>query len=309
MGVAVAIACFMLPSAASATPPLHLAANATSSEVAASRAALDAAIDEYDAAQARLSTIQASLESSTEQIEVLVTRQEELEVQLAQRARTMYRTGPIGFVEVLAGSADFRQFMTVWDALIRFNRREAETIAEVESTRARVEKVTSGLLDQQTEMSRQLRELDAAKRRARSDLARSRALYAEYQRRIAAREAASAESAGAPDPALGTTQPSTPRATGSGAWKTALASHYGEESYGVRLSSGVTIGPDSMIVAHKTLPFGTLVEFSYKGRVAVAQVADRGPYVAGREFDLGPGIIRVLGFRGVDTVRYRILGR
>jgi rare lipoprotein A (peptidoglycan hydrolase) len=64
-----------------------------------------------------------------------------------------------------------------------------------------------------------------------------------------------------------------------------------------------------MIVAHKTLPFGTLVEFEYGGRRAVAVVADRGPYVAGREFDLGPGVARTLGLNGVYTVQYRIVGR
>ncbi len=64
-----------------------------------------------------------------------------------------------------------------------------------------------------------------------------------------------------------------------------------------------------MIVAHKTLPFGTLIEFEYHGKRAVARVADRGPHTPGRTFDLGPGVVRVLGFEGVDTVRYRIIGR
>jgi rare lipoprotein A (peptidoglycan hydrolase) len=64
-----------------------------------------------------------------------------------------------------------------------------------------------------------------------------------------------------------------------------------------------------MMVAHKTLPFGTMVEFSYKGRRAVAVVADRGPYTKGREWDLGPGVVRVLNFNGVHKVRYRVLGR
>ena len=62
-----------------------------------------------------------------------------------------------------------------------------------------------------------------------------------------------------------------------------------------------------MIVAHKTLRFGTLIEFEYKGRRAVARVADRGPHTAGRTFDLGPGVVRVLDFSGVHEVRYRII--
>jgi len=64
-----------------------------------------------------------------------------------------------------------------------------------------------------------------------------------------------------------------------------------------------------MVVAHKTLPFGTLIEFEYQGKRAVARVADRGPHSAGRDFDLGPGVIRVLDFSGVHNVKYRIIKR
>ena len=64
-----------------------------------------------------------------------------------------------------------------------------------------------------------------------------------------------------------------------------------------------------MIVAHMTLPFGTLIEFEYSGRRAVASVQDRGPHTPGRDFDLGPGVVRVLDFSGVHEVRYRIISQ
>jgi rare lipoprotein A (peptidoglycan hydrolase) len=62
-----------------------------------------------------------------------------------------------------------------------------------------------------------------------------------------------------------------------------------------------------MIVAHKTLPFGTRIQFSYRGRSCIAVVMDRGPYVGGREFDLGPGTAAALRFDGVDQVSYRLV--
>jgi rare lipoprotein A (peptidoglycan hydrolase) len=62
-------------------------------------------------------------------------------------------------------------------------------------------------------------------------------------------------------------------------------------------------------VAHETLPFGTLIEFEYNGKRAVARIADRGPHTPGRTFDLGPGVVRVLDFGGVHEVRYRIIAR
>jgi rare lipoprotein A (peptidoglycan hydrolase) len=51
------------------------------------------------------------------------------------------------------------------------------------------------------------------------------------------------------------------------------------------------------------------IEFTYRGRSCIAVVRDRGPYVGGRVFDLGPGTARALGFSGVGSVNYRILGR
>ncbi len=74
-----------------------------------------------------------------------------------------------------------------------------------------------------------------------------------------------------------------------------------------RGASGAEIGPYSMIVAHRTLPFGTLVEFEYRGKRAVASVQDRGPHIPGRTWDLGPGVVRTLDFSGVDEVRWRLV--
>jgi rare lipoprotein A len=54
---------------------------------------------------------------------------------------------------------------------------------------------------------------------------------------------------------------------------------------------------DPTIVAHKCLPFGTTVFFRNleNGKTLVAQVADRGPYVGGRAFDLTHGGATRLG--------------
>jgi len=94
---------------------------------------------------------------------------------------------------------------------------------------------------------------------------------------------------------------------GTGPWKTAKVSWYGPGFYGNTMAGGGTLRPTSMVVAHRSLPFGTKIEFSYKGKTCVAVVRDRGPYIAGRLFDLGPGTAKALGFSGVGSVNYRIV--
>ncbi len=48
-------------------------------------------------------------------------------------------------------------------------------------------------------------------------------------------------------------------------------------------------------VANKTLPCGTKVTIAYDGHTVVAEVDDRGPYVYGRDFDLGESTAHALG--------------
>ncbi len=94
-----------------------------------------------------------------------------------------------------------------------------------------------------------------------------------------------------------------------GGWQSAKVSWYGPGFYGRRTAGGTTLTETSMIVAHRSLPFGTKIQFEYRGRTCTAVVMDRGPYIGGRTFDLGPGTAKALGFGGVGTVKYRIIGR
>jgi len=109
--------------------------------------------------------------------------------------------------------------------------------------------------------------------------------------------------------ARSTSGTSSRSAVASSGWKSARVSWYGPGFYGRHTASGPILTKGMMNVAHKTLPFGTRIQFEYKGRTCIAVVNDRGPFVAGRVFDLGPGTATALGFGGVGTVKYRILGR
>lgn len=59
-------------------------------------------------------------------------------------------------------------------------------------------------------------------------------------------------------------------------------------------------------VAHKTLPCGTKIRMCHAGCIT-AVVQDRGPFVAGREFDLIPATKNAIGCGDLCNVRYRVL--
>jgi len=85
-------------------------------------------------------------------------------------------------------------------------------------------------------------------------------------------------------------------------YRHAGASYYGPGLYGNGVACGGTLMPSTLGVAHKTLPCGTRVKLRYHGRAVTVPVIDRGPYVAGRDYDLTEATKVRLGFPGTGTV-------
>jgi hypothetical protein len=83
-------------------------------------------------------------------------------------------------------------------------------------------------------------------------------------------------------------------------------SWYGPGFYGRRTACGYALTESLVGVAHRTLPCGTLVQFRNGGRVVSARVVDRGPYVAGRQWDLTAGLCRALAHCYTGALEYRI---
>lgn len=82
-------------------------------------------------------------------------------------------------------------------------------------------------------------------------------------------------------------------------FRLAEASWYGG---GGSMACGGELTSSTLGVANKTLPCGTLVTLRYGGHTVRVPVVDRGPYVAGREFDLTEATKQALGFAGVGEV-------
>jgi hypothetical protein len=85
-------------------------------------------------------------------------------------------------------------------------------------------------------------------------------------------------------------------------YRLAGASYYGPGIFGNGVACGGPLLPGTMGVANKTLPCGTKVKLRYHGRSVTVPVIDRGPYVAGRDYDLTWAVKLKLGFPGVGTV-------
>ena len=106
-------------------------------------------------------------------------------------------------------------------------------------------------------------------------------------------------------------------------WRTAVASFYGPGFYCVHPTRAGCVRDGSRVwlngtacgqlytttivgVAHRTLRCGTRVTFRYRGVVLTVPVIDRGPYVAGRLWDLSGGACTVLRHCFTGEIGWRL---
>lgn len=80
---------------------------------------------------------------------------------------------------------------------------------------------------------------------------------------------------------------------------------------GGRTANGEHANPHGMTAAHRSLPFGTLVQVTNErtGRSVVVRINDRGPFIRGRVIDLMPAAARAIGFSGLAHVTLTIVGK
>jgi len=88
--------------------------------------------------------------------------------------------------------------------------------------------------------------------------------------------------------------------------QSAGATWYGPGLYGNRTACGQTLRPSTIGVAHRSLPCGTTIKFTYHGHSLITTVIDRGPYTTGNSWDLTNGARLALGFNGAGQVHYAV---
>jgi rare lipoprotein A len=83
----------------------------------------------------------------------------------------------------------------------------------------------------------------------------------------------------------------------------------GECSRSKITASGQKFNPNALTAAHKTLPFGTKIRVTHKGKSVIVRINDRGPFIKGRHLDLSRAAARRIGCGGICKVTVEILGK
>ena len=87
-----------------------------------------------------------------------------------------------------------------------------------------------------------------------------------------------------------------------------IASWYGMPFHGRRAADGEIFDMNSLVAAHRTLPFGSILRVTNlnNGRDVEVRVIDRGPFVGDRILDLARAAAVALDMIGTGTARVRI---
>jgi rare lipoprotein A len=90
--------------------------------------------------------------------------------------------------------------------------------------------------------------------------------------------------------------------------QTGTASWYGVPFNGRRAANGEIFDMNSLVAAHRTLPFGTMLRVTNlnNGRDVQVRVIDRGPFVGDRILDLARAAAMALDMIGTGTAPVRI---
>ncbi len=108
-----------------------------------------------------------------------------LELHLGTRADSMYRTGPLGFLDVLLGARTFDQLASTWDILKRLNASDAKYISQTKDARAEASAAHAALSTRERAAARQLAVMSSNKRFIQGQLAQRQRKLAGIESEVA----------------------------------------------------------------------------------------------------------------------------
>src|SRR3984957_1625522 len=93
-----------------------------------------------------------------------------------------------------------------------------------------------------------------------------------------------------------------------GAVETGIASWYGHPYHGRRAADGETYDMETLVAAHRTLPFNTWVRvYNLNNNKTVdVRIIDRGPFVDGRVIDLSHAAAQAIDMIGPGVAQVRL---
>ncbi len=128
------------------------------------------ALEAQEAAQEKMDEAQARIDEATGEIS-------DLQEKLGTRARSMYRSGSLSFIDLLLGATTFQAFTTNWDLLNSMNENDAIMVQDTKDLKAEVEEQKAEYAEQEKIAEEQAEEARKIKTEAEQLVAEMQATY------------------------------------------------------------------------------------------------------------------------------------
>ncbi|MCG1013059.1 peptidoglycan DD-metalloendopeptidase family protein [Tepidanaerobacter sp. GT38] len=122
---------------------------------------LSEAQKELAATEAKLKETQQKLENTKEELKQAEERVKEQQDDLNVRLKTMYKTGPVDYIEVLLGSSSFSDFLTRLDIVKRIIEADKNLLAEFRLRQEEVAQKKAELEEQERQIAAQRDNINA----------------------------------------------------------------------------------------------------------------------------------------------------
>ena len=129
-----------------------------------------AALEAQEEAENKVVEAQKKVEEKTKEIEGYQEK-------LGDRARDMYRSGSISFVDVILGASSFEEFATTWNMLEMLNEDDAELVQQTKDARDELEAAEAEAEEQAQIAADKTAEAEAVKEEAEATTAEMQETY------------------------------------------------------------------------------------------------------------------------------------
>jgi rare lipoprotein A (peptidoglycan hydrolase) len=314
----------LLPPVASAVPSASgEQVAAAKSRIVAMQSELSSAMSDYDSTVAALARTRAEIATNRARLKTLNDSIGRGQTRLSAECVFLYRTDGNGFAEALLTSPSIDDFANRLLAVSRIAGRDAELIRTLRRDEIVARRLTLVLAKRGRRQAAEVAMVTARRAKAQSALTR--------QQRYADSLSASVSVALQADATGGRGKSPGPRRAAprgivwatidgrsgkyavlanqpknysrSGITINGIATWYGNVRPGMRTASGRAFDENELTCAHKTLPFGTRVAVTFRGKRVIVTVTDRGPYGKGRVIDVTKRAATIIGLRSAGVGR------
>lgn len=151
---------------------------------------VEIASDAYYEASAKHQKLLAEKKTAASRLKKAEDRMNVVQEHLGTRANSMYRTGPLAFVDVLLGAESFEEFSSTWDLLKDLNEDDAAAVSELKVLRAEYTAAHKTLAAKEKAAKQQVAIMRKNKKSIESQLAERKSKLRGLESQIAALQAA-----------------------------------------------------------------------------------------------------------------------